>query len=89
MVVQADFLNGLIDDTVVVQITTKGHGIPGTEVQLDPSIEQSSGLLHVSYVFCPNVMTADQSLIDQTIGVLSDAAMQEIDRCLKSTLALP
>ena len=32
---------------------------------------------------------AIQALIDQTIGRLSDAAMQEIDRCLRQTLGLP
>lgn len=89
VVVQADYLNGLIDDTVLVQITSKGHGIPGTEVVLDPAAETTSGLLHVSYVFCPNLLTAEQAMIDQTIGRLSDAAMREIDRCLKATLELP
>ena len=29
VVVQADYLNGLIDDTVLVQVTSKAHGIPG------------------------------------------------------------
>jgi mRNA interferase MazF len=89
VVVQADLLNGLIDDTVLVQITSTAHGIPGTEVKLDPAVETASGLLHVSYVFCPNLLTADQALIDQTIGYLSAPAMQEIERCLKATLELP
>jgi mRNA-degrading endonuclease toxin of MazEF toxin-antitoxin module len=30
VVVQADFLNGIIDDTILVQITTTRHNIPGT-----------------------------------------------------------
>ena len=34
VVVQADFLNGLIDDTLLVQITSSQFGIPGTEVLL-------------------------------------------------------
>ena len=89
VVVQADYLNGLIDDTVLVQITSKGHGIPGTEVILDPAIETTSGLLHISYAFCPNVLTVEQALIDQTIGRLSDAAMRVIETRLKATLALP
>jgi len=89
VVVQADYLNGLLDDTILVQITSTPHGIPGTEVKLDPAQETNSGLLHVSYAFCPNVMTAEQALIDQTIGFLSTAAMQEIDDCLKKSLALP
>jgi mRNA-degrading endonuclease toxin of MazEF toxin-antitoxin module len=49
VVVQADFLNGLIDDTILEQITTTRHGIPGTEVLLDPAIETGSGL---SKVYC-------------------------------------
>jgi mRNA interferase MazF len=89
VVVQADYLNGLIDDTVLVQVTSKGHGIPGTEVRLDPAAETTSGLLHVSYAFCPNLLTAEQALIDQTIGSLSDAAMRDVDRAIKSVLELP
>lgn len=37
VVVQADFLNGLIDDTVLVQVTRTAHAIPGTEVKIDPN----------------------------------------------------
>ncbi len=88
VVVQADYLNGLIDDTILIQITSKGHGIPGTEIVLDPTVETTSGLLHLSYAFCPNFLTIEQALIDQTIGRLSDVAMIEIDRCLKATLEL-
>jgi mRNA interferase MazF len=89
VVVQADYLNGLIDDTILVQITTKSHGIPGAEAALDPAHETASGLLHLSYASCTNLLTADQNWIDQVIGVLSDAAMREIERCLKAVLQLP
>jgi mRNA-degrading endonuclease toxin of MazEF toxin-antitoxin module len=89
VVVQADYLNGLIDDTVLVQLICKAHGIPNTEVKIDPAVETSAGLPIVCYVFCPNALTADHRLIDQTIGSLSDTAMREIDRCLKATLGLP
>lgn len=89
VVVQADFLNGIIDDTVLVQITTTRHGIPGTEVEIDPVQETASGLQHVSYASCTNVLTADPAFIYQAIGVLSDTAMQQIGACLKTVLALP
>ncbi|MCI0456074.1 MAG: type II toxin-antitoxin system PemK/MazF family toxin [Gemmataceae bacterium] len=89
VVVQADFLNGLIDDTILVQITGTRHAIPGTEVLLDPAQETGSGLLKVSYASCTNVVTLDQALIYQTIGYLSDAAMKQIDDCLKVVLGLP
>jgi mRNA interferase MazF len=89
VVVQADFLNGLIDDTILVQITSTAHNIPGTEVMLDPALETSSGLLHVSVASCMNLLTADPGFIDQTIGYLSNAAIQQINDCLKKVLELP
>ena len=89
VVVQADYLNGLLDDTILVQITSKSHSIPGTEVRLDPSIEPSSGLRQVCYAFCPNVVTIDATLIDQVLGTLSPATMCQIDSRLKATLGLP
>ena len=89
VVVQADYLAGILDDTVLVQVTSTRHGIPGTEVALDPANEPGSGLLRLSYAFCPNVMTADPADIDQMIGVVSDATMRQLDACLKSTLGLP
>jgi mRNA interferase MazF len=89
IVVQADFLNGLIDDTVLVQITRTKHGIPGTEVLLDPARETASGLSQVCYASCPNLLTADPSLIDQAIGILTDQAMQQIGDALKKVLGLP
>ena len=89
VVVQADYLNGLLDDTILVQITSKAHGIPGTEVRLDPAIETASGLLYVSFAFGPNIFTADGSFIDQIIGSLSDSAISRIDVCLKATLGMP
>src|SRR5260370_42485279 len=89
VVVQADYLSGILDDTILVHITSAKHGIPGTEVELNPAKETASGILHLSYAFCPNVMTADPAFIDQTIGYLSAATMQQIDACLKTTLGLP
>jgi len=88
-VLQADFLNGLIDDTILVQITSKAHGIPGTEVTLDPAREPAAGLLHLCVASCMNLLTADPDIIDQRIGYLSDAAMQQIADCVKEVLELP
>jgi mRNA-degrading endonuclease toxin of MazEF toxin-antitoxin module len=58
-------------------------------VTLDPAQETASGLLHVSVASCTNLLTADPGVIDQTIGYLSDAAMQQINDCLKKVLELP
>jgi mRNA interferase MazF len=89
VVVQGDFLNGLIDDTVLVQITSTRHGIPGTEVVLDPAVETASGLSRVCVASCMNVATFDQMRVLRVIGVLSDAAMRQIEACLKTVLVIP
>ncbi len=88
VVVQADFLNGLIDDTIFVQITGTRHGIPGTEVELDPAIETGSRLRKVCYASCTNVLTLDQTLGPSAVGYLSDAIMQQIEACLKVVLEI-
>ena len=89
VVVQADFLNGLIDDTILVQITSTRHFIPGTEVVIDPTEETTSGLSRLCVAACTNFLTLDQALILRTIGSLSDATMQKISDCLKKVLELP
>ena len=89
VVVQADYLNGLIDDTVLVQITSTRHGIPGTEVVIDPAQETGSGLTRVCVAACTNFLTPDQALIQRTIGYLSPATMARIADCLKNVLAVP
>jgi mRNA-degrading endonuclease toxin of MazEF toxin-antitoxin module len=89
VVVQADFLNGLIDDTILVKITGTHFGIPGTEVELDPAEEPVSGLNKVCYASCNNILTRDQTLVGPIIGSLSDTAMREIAVCLKQVLELP
>src|SRR5262249_27352502 len=62
VVVQADFLNGLIDDTILVKITGSHFGIPQTEVEIDPTAETLSGLSQVCYASCKDLLTRDQSL---------------------------
>jgi mRNA interferase MazF len=89
VVVQADFLNGLIDDTIMVKIAGRKFGIPGTEVELDPAAETGAGLSKVCYASCNNFLTRDQALVGPVIGYLSDAAMRQIEACLKTVLELP
>jgi mRNA-degrading endonuclease toxin of MazEF toxin-antitoxin module len=89
VVVQGDFLNGLIDDTILVQITSTRHGIPGTEVLLDTAVETGSGLSRVCVASCINVTTYDQALVTRTIGYLSDAAVRQVGACLRTVLELP
>src|SRR5216683_917087 len=78
VVVQGDYLNGLIDDTILVQITSMRHGIPGTEVLLDPAAETGSGLSKMCVASCINVTTYDQALVLRTIGFLSDAVKRPV-----------
>jgi mRNA interferase MazF len=89
VVVQADFLNGLIDDTILVQITSTRHGIPGTEVLLDPAVEATSGLSKVCVASCINLLTFEQARVLRTVGRLSNVAMRQIEGCLKHVLEIP
>ena len=89
LVVQADFLNAVIDDTVLVQITSSIHGLPNTEVLIDPAIETNSGLRKICVVSCINLLTFDQGFTLRTIGFLSPATMRQVERCLRTTLGIP
>jgi mRNA interferase MazF len=89
IVVQADFLNGLIDDTIYVKIQSKSYGIPGTEVEIDPAVETLSGLSKLCYASCKDILTREQSLILRAIGVVSSSVMQQIENCLKQVLKIP
>ena len=63
-----------------VQITGTRHGLPGTEVELDPAIETGSGLSKVCYASCTNVLTQEQSLVITRIGIspCCDAANRRV-----------
>ena len=88
VVVQADFLNTRISDTVLVLIS-RTHRAPGhTEVTIDPSIETLSGLRYTSVVSCTNFMTIDKNLVQSKRGELSALAMQQIEAALKLALDL-
>jgi mRNA-degrading endonuclease toxin of MazEF toxin-antitoxin module len=89
VVVQADFLNGLIDDTIYVKIQGHAYGIPGTEVEIDPAVETLSGLSKICYASCKDILTREQLLILRTVGILSKALMQQIEDCLKKVLEIP
>ncbi len=88
VVIQADFLNGILDDTILVQITSTNHGL-GTEVRLDPADETDSGLSKPCVASCINIMTVEQTQTLRTIGFLSAVAIQRIEAALKTTLGIP
>src|SRR5947209_4727419 len=87
VVVQGDFLNGIIEDTILVQITGARHNLPNTEVSIE-ALETGSGLSKPGVVSCPNIMTMDQGLILRAIGYPSDATMQKVEDCLKHVLQM-
>lgn len=89
VVVQADQLNGLIADTVLVLVSRTRRAVGMTEVLIDPAVETGCGLRYPSAVSCNNLLTIDQSLIAQALGRLSAASMQAIDDRLKTALGLP
>ena len=72
-----------------MKVQGRAYGIPDTEVELDPARETASGLLKVSYASCRDVLTRDQALVHHVLGILSDAAMRDIERCLKAVLGIP
>jgi mRNA interferase MazF len=86
IVVQAEYLNGILDDTIFVKITGSRYGIPGTEVEIDPSAEPASRLRKICYASCKDILTRDQALIIGTVGIVSDAIMRQIEDCLKQVL---
>ena len=87
-VVQADYFNGLIDDTILVKITGSRSASPERKSPIDPAVETASGLSKALYASCKDMLTRDQALILRTIGVLSDAIMNQIEDCLKAVLEL-
>ncbi|HZT81050.1 MAG TPA: type II toxin-antitoxin system PemK/MazF family toxin [Gemmataceae bacterium] len=88
VVIQADALNQLISDTVLVAITGRSRAA-ATEVLIDPGVETASGLTRLSYAVCNNFLTIDQGLLHSRRGELSAAAVQEIEAKIKAALELP
>src|SRR5947209_18307093 len=88
VVVQADYLNGLIDDTVYVKIQGTPYGIPGTEVRIDPAVDSSSALSKASYASCKDILTRGQALVLGSVGVMTDAATPQIEVSQNQTLGL-
>jgi mRNA-degrading endonuclease toxin of MazEF toxin-antitoxin module len=89
LVVQADYLNGILDDTIFVKITGSRYGVPGTEVEIDPSTEPASRLRKICYASCKDILTRDQVLILRSVGTLSDALMRQIEDCLRQVMEIP
>jgi mRNA interferase MazF len=88
VVIQADFLNTRIADSVFVQITGTSRNT-STEIVLHPAVEVNSGLSFVSYAVCNNILTLDKRFVRRCLGELSAAALRRIEVGVKTALALP
>ena len=92
VVVQADFNNVQLANTIVVMITTTTRRTHRAQTQLlvDPSSEdgRSSGLLHPSAITCENLLTIAQDRVARKIGQLSPALVVTLNSCLRAALAL-
>src|SRR5437868_15285221 len=85
IVVQADFLNALIANTVLIQVTKTVRN-SATEVVIDPSKESASGLRFLSVASCHNFLTIQQARVAKTLGRLSPGLMRHIEARLKVAL---
>lgn len=91
LVVQCDRDNVRMQNTIIAQITTNlRRAAEPTQLRIEvASAEgQQAGLLHDSVVSCSNLATVHEDRIDRVIGHLPDAAMRQIDACVKSALGL-
>ena len=93
LVVQSDIWNQRLETTIIVSITSSPHRRIGAPTQyfIDTATPdgQQTGLRLNSIVQCENLLTYNRVRIRSVIGRLSDAAMQEIDACLKAALGIP
>jgi mRNA-degrading endonuclease toxin of MazEF toxin-antitoxin module len=92
LVVQSDFSNERLTDTIVAIITSSPRRFTdsGTQLRIDPASEagKSSGLRALSVAQCENLVTVDKSFIQAQIGHLSESLMRDADKCLKVTLGI-
>ena len=92
LVVQADTWNERLDNTILASITSSRNQRIGDStlyfIDIAAANGQQTGLRLNSIVQCKNLITYDQSRIRGVIGSLSDAAMEEIDTCLKAALGI-
>lgn len=92
LVVQNDQNNRRLDNTILVQITSRTQFAASEPTQLliklnSPEGKQA-GLLQDSAISCENLFTVRQDVIARKIGTLPSATMNEIGECLKAALGI-
>jgi len=90
LVVQTDFLNAKIDDTILAAISRSGHEGSHTQVRVDIATAEGAAthLRQSSTIQCENLLTFDQRLVVLTIGRLTPGLQQHVDVCLKKALGI-
>jgi hypothetical protein len=91
-VVQADSYSTVVGTLVVAEITSN-LSLAGDPACLFIDITtpegQATGLTCDSVVSCLALATVYADAVDQTLGSLSPALVQQLDGCLKVALGLP
>ncbi len=89
LVIQNDKDNARMSNTIVVQVTTTTRrNLQETQILIDeqhPDWNQS-GLHRPSVVNCSNIYTIRQQNIAKVIGSLSEATMEDVEKCIKVAL---
>jgi mRNA interferase MazF len=92
LVIQNERDNARPANTVLAQITGTTHrALEDTQVLIEVATPegQQTGLLFDSVVNCVNLATVDKNRVLRKLGSLPDVLMQQVNRALKTALALP
>ena len=93
LIIQADRNNSRLDNTVIVQITSRIRFARTEPMQLlqesASAAGKQAGLLNDSAVSCENLYIVGQDTIVRKIGSMSDDTMRQINDCLKAALDIP
>lgn len=92
LVVQNDLNNRRLENTIIVQITSRVRFARSEPTQLLIELAspagQQSGLLSDSAVSCENLYTVRQDAVIRKIGSLPADAMDRVGDCLKASLGI-
>ena len=92
VVLQADAYNRALRTVVVAEVTKNllmANDPACLFIDASTPEGQATGVLQDSVVSCLLIATIKADLVDQVIGVLSDAMKQKLNACLKAALELP
>jgi mRNA-degrading endonuclease toxin of MazEF toxin-antitoxin module len=92
VVVQSDTYATSVNTIVVAEVTsnlTMASDPACLFIDTTTPEGQATGLVRDSVISCLVLVTVYADTIDQTLGSLSPALMQQLDACLKAALGLP